>query len=74
MLTLCLASFPNIVCSHENEQGRSEIWAFFHIIPVELLEKRQVSYAEHHGNKKTVPLLFPLYIFQKSKEKKFTEI
>jgi len=25
MLTLSLANFPDIVCSRENEQGRSEI-------------------------------------------------
>lgn len=59
-----LANFHNIVCSHENEQGRSEIWAFFHIIPVELLEERQVSYAEHHGNEDCASFVSTLYFVE----------
>lgn len=64
MLTLSLAKFPNIVCSDENEQGRSEIWAFFLIIPVELLEERQVSYAEHYGNKDCGSFVSSLYLLE----------
>lgn len=37
---------------------------FFHIIPVELLEKRQVSYAEHCGNKDCVSFVSTLYFLE----------
>lgn len=63
-LTPSLADFPNSVCAHGNKQGRAEIWASFHVIPVELLEERQVSCAEHDGNKDCGPFVSTLYFLE----------
>lgn len=69
-LTPSLADFPNNVCAHGNKQGRAEIWASFHVIPVELLEERQSFLCRTWWQQRLWSFCFHSIFFRNWKKKK----